>query len=530
MLSAFAMVCRSFRGKRRGSTRVCRPEVRSDEGSPDRTGRDIQGILRFDSPMGIRSIALLLALTLLQPLQVLAAEQAVDRLVVFVGPGGSQVDEAFRESVLPRVREIAAEMGVELLVKDASEGVPPEVGFTPALVFQNHRGRSIYQGRTTTPDRIRNFIRTSRFVPQGREPLVREKTFLWAMARVKVAAPLKITTLTGKTPPGHDHDAFVREAAGAMAKGFRRFRTVERVELGRSDRQFYMDLYPFLAEDDTLHVAAALFSQFDCKKPVFIRTDTPFTGPWAKRDEVFREAAAALEAAVQASLADPEGGDGFDPIPATTPQRSWEALGLKLPDPPVGRAPSPVVSTELPLHWVLDDSGPNDPPVVQFRFPAPLDAYVGEVESVRAEVRLAGKNSLDGAEGWVEADPASVTMGVDALDQAILGSGFLDVEKHGTARLVIEAVKGRDNTLAYGAITASAIEGRFTMKGVSIPLEVVGQIEPVIGEDGRPRLIVTGSFTIDLRTFTIPGADGPAPQRYTLRFDGHARLRPAPGK
>ena len=36
------------------------------------------------------------------------------------------------------------------------------------MVYQNHRGRSVYQGRTTTPERIRNFIRTSRFVPPGK--------------------------------------------------------------------------------------------------------------------------------------------------------------------------------------------------------------------------------------------------------------------------------------------------------------------------------------------------------------------------
>jgi hypothetical protein len=45
------------------------------------------------------------------------------------------------------------------------------------------------------------------------------------------------------------------------------------------------------------------------------------------------------------------------------------------------------------------------------------------------------------------------------------------------------------------------------------------QIEPIMDADGRPRLLVNGSFKIDLRTFNIEGADGPAPARHTLVFD-----------
>jgi hypothetical protein len=57
------------------------------------------------------------------------------------------------------------------------------------------------------------------------------------------------------------------------------------------------------------------------------------------------------------------------------------------------------------------------------------------------------------------------------------------------------------------------------LKGQSIPLTSMTQIEPVMGEDGKPRLLVSGAFKIDLRTFDIEGADGPAPARHMLLFD-----------
>ena len=102
------------------------------------------------------------------------AASETEQLIVFVQPDASEVEKAFRERRLPEIRKLAEAMGVSVHVVDARKGSPAEVGITPLIVYQNHRGRSIYQGRTNTPQRIRNFIRTSRFVPQEKEPNRRE--------------------------------------------------------------------------------------------------------------------------------------------------------------------------------------------------------------------------------------------------------------------------------------------------------------------------------------------------------------------
>jgi len=81
-----------------------------------------------------------------------------EQLIVFVQPDVSEVEKTFREHRLPEIRKLAEAMGVSVHVLDARKGSPAEVGITPLIVYQNHRGRSIYQGRTTTPQRIRNFI------------------------------------------------------------------------------------------------------------------------------------------------------------------------------------------------------------------------------------------------------------------------------------------------------------------------------------------------------------------------------------
>ena len=118
-----------------------------------------------------------------------------EQLIVFVQPDVSPVAKSFRQRRLPQIRKLAQTLGVDLYEVDARKGSPSTVGITPLIVYQNHRGRSIYQGRTTTPERIRNFIRTSRFVPQGKAPNRRENIPVWQEGRSRIWAPLKVAAM-----------------------------------------------------------------------------------------------------------------------------------------------------------------------------------------------------------------------------------------------------------------------------------------------------------------------------------------------
>jgi polyisoprenoid-binding protein YceI len=452
------------------------------------------------------------------------AEAENDHILVFVRPDGSAVATDFRENRLPEIRKLAQDMNVAVSVIEIGDGpVPPEVAIVPLVVFQNHRGRSIYQGRTTTPDRIRNFIRTSRFVPQGKEALVREDIPTWETGRTKIWAPIKIAAVTGTPPPDYDRDAFVRDARAALEEGFDRFRTRDRVELGRADRGFYMDFYPWRAADGTLFLSLALFSQFHCKAPVF---EEKITGPYADRAELFRRAAEIMERAVAERIADTEDGDGFDPVPADAPTVAWAEMGYPLPPKPE-HAVAAEVDAEIPMAWELAAPDPHDAPMVQFRFPAPLDQYSGEVRRGNGRFRLAEGKMLSGADGFVEMDPSTVTMGVPDLDEVLQGSLFLATRKYPAARFEVKSVFGDGRPMAYGHLSAAAVAGEFTLKDTTRPLELAMEMEPVIGVDGEPRLLARGRFRIDLTEFDIEGADGPEPARNTLVFDLNLAFRPA---
>ena len=414
------------------------------------------------------------------------------QLIVFVQSGVSPLAEQFAGEQLPGIRKLAAEMNVPLRIVDAKNGVPEEITITPLIVYQNFRGRAIFQGRYTDLSRIKTFIRTSRAVVQGTETLNRTKIPILRIGRAVIAAPLKVAPVTGRRPDRYNEEKFIASAERQILKGFTDFRRAKSINLGRTDRRFYMDFYPWLSDDGTLFLTTSLYSQFHCKKPVFSTKGKPLTGPWAKRDRLFRQAAEMLERAVKEQLAGSSAGDGFDAVASSVPVVTWESLGLALPPPPAGHQARAGEVPTLPRLWILDSKGDRDVPLIQFRFPSPLDMYAGEVTRVSGKLEFAKGLSLTTARGSFEADPTSVTMGEPDLDDALRGSVFLNVEDFPVSRFVIESISADDEPIAFGTTTPATMVGTFELKGVRIPQSVPTMFEPVVDDQGNPQLLMNG--------------------------------------
>ena len=472
--------------------------------------------------ISIAPIVRVIGIFLLLKLTALAATEA-EQLIVFVQPGVSDVDTAFQNERLADIRKLADQMNVRVHVVSAKKGAPEEIALTPLLVYQNYRGRSVYQGRSNTPKRIQNFIRTSRYVPQGKAPNRREDIPVWQNGRTRTWAPLKVSGVTGSPPADYKHDVFIADALKYIKKGFKKFRMQKAAELGRADRGFYMDFYPWLSDDGTLFLTIAVFSQFYCHAPVI---QEKIIGPWKDRNKLFRKAGELAEKTVARIINNPQSGDSFDPIKKNIPKISWEKLGFELPPEPAKKTSLTSAQLKLPREWVLIPSGPADPPMIQFRFPAPLDNYAGEVTSGKGEFIFPANLHPSGATGHIEVDTGnSITMGDPVLDEAIRGSIMLNTKAHPTSKFIIEAVSSEDRPISFGQQTAAQIRGQFTLKGKTMPLTSMTEIEPIIADNGKPNLLIRSTFEIDLRTFKIEGADGPAPARHTLLFDANFRLK-----
>ena len=452
---------------------------------------------------------------------------SAEKLLVFVEAGASPLQASFREEHLPEIEAIAEGLGIPVQVVDLAETgeAPPEVKITPLLVFQDWRGRSVYQGRYATPDRITNFLRTARAMPQGEAALVREGVPVWRTGRAIVAVPLKVTGVTGPgvMGPGAGRAEATLDA-DAFAAAARRFEAVDRVELGRADRLWYANFYPYAGESG-FAVSAELYSQFHCHEPVWTSFGSPAEA--STLPEAVAEAVRTLEAELVRQLAVSPIGDGLDPVPAGLPAASWDEMGLGLPPRPTGGAAADAGNVELVRGWaVVADAEAG--PAVQFAFPAPLDGYAGEAGRVTGTLTLAAVDTVAGLRGRIAADPASVTMGEADLDGWI-HTGVLKVDEHPEAAFVIERVDaGDDPVLTFGRPAPLTLHGTFTMKGTSVPLSVPVQLEPFVGEDGGPRLRMDGAWTLGIaEPFGIDGPPGDEEASSRLRFSCRLVFAPA---
>jgi len=454
----------------------------------------------------------------------ITAAPASGKIVVFT-EDGSLAARDFQTITLPRLRALAEQRGLSLEVRQAAAGSPAEVHVTPLLVYQDAAGRSIFRGRYSDVDRFAQFLRTVRSAPLEGDAVHHENTPVWRRGRSMVIAPIKITALTGTLPPRYDENAFLDRARRAVLAGFTRFHYAAGVDAGPSDRAFYMDFHPYRDPGGKLFVSTAIYSGFNCVEPVFVRFDEPVSGPYASFEDVFRDAGRMLEDEVAQLVVGSRIGDAFDPVGDKVPKTTWEALGLALP-PSTSEADGVTARrVALGTRWTVEDASPDDPPRLGFRFAPPLDSYNGEVRVVSGSVTLGKGGTLAGATATLTATTASVTMGNKTLDTEVKDK-MLKVVEFPSARFTLDPLPQTTVPLKFGAPVPFTGTGRFEMLGTTVPLSVNAQVEPVIAEDGTPRLEVHATFRLRIAdAFGLKGPDGPAPANDTMLFDARLRLK-----
>ncbi len=467
-------------------------------------------------PIRASALALLAATPVLTPAGV---HPIRGEMIALIQQSDAPVSADFRERHLPGLESLATELGSPLRVVDVTDaGAPAEVALTPLIVFQNHKGRSIFQGRYADMGKVRHFVRTSRFVPQGEGGLVKDAIPVAAMGRARVGAPIKITPLADMADPAFDFGAFEQQAHAAVRSAFETMTVHPEARFGRSDRLFYMDFYPYAAEGGNLAILMAFYSQFDCENPVYTEYGDVVFGPMGEGGRLFAEAARMLEREMDRQIATSTIGDGFVPVPSDTAIVSWESLGLALPPAPVVDTASLPDGFTLGQDWRVLPESVEGAPLLAFRFPPPLDNYVGSAGRIEGGLRLGPNASLDGATGHVVVPVESLTMGEPGLDATVYKS--ISADAYSTARFDLESVSAKTRgPLEFGTARPFTGRGTFAMKGIEIPLELHAELTPTVTEAGTVRLLATATFSIRLReAFGIEGPPGPAPLNDTVEF------------
>lgn len=470
------------------------------------------------------TLLVFLCVDIFHPALIFAYQQ--DQLIIFTQAKNSKLSETFEFKFLPEIQNLTDNLGISLHVIRAKTGAPDEVAITPLIVFQNYRGRSIFQGRYTDLNTIAHFIRTSRAIPQGRALNQQENIPVWRHGRAVIAAPIKITKLAGALPKGYDEEVFKEVAKRAILNGFSKFQEEKTVVLRRTDRSFYMDFYPYLSNEE-LMVSLALYSQFNCIEPVFVRFENPVRGKWGNFERIFSEAGKIFEEEVLQQIRASTIGDGFNPISSSVPLKSWEELGLALPNPSKEEKSQAVTDVQLAKHWVVDDSDNSDSPRLQFRFLPPMDSYAGEATDLTGELHLGDDPDFESTNGWIEVTINSSTMGSKDLD-ATIHTKIIKIRKYPKARFTLTKIEGAGLPLAFGEIAQIDVFGTFELVGKSIPMVARAQIEPIFAENNKPQLHITATSKIRLKeSFNIEGPLGPMPASDILVFYLDFMMQPA---
>lgn len=435
-----------------------------------------------------------------------------EQLIVFFQ---AKKDIVFVENTLPKLRAYAKEKQIILLEKDLREGVPSEISSTPALVYQNFRGRSIYAARYTRFSSIRNFIRTSRGVSSRLINICKEHTLTLQTGRLQVLAPLKVTPLQGALPSGFSATEFITQAKESIGEGMKSFRWEKEICLNKTDRIFYLDLHPYRNAEGQLFLNIEMYSQFSCIEPVFT-LEQPLTGDYKRFETVFYQAGQVLAEQIRQQLKYSKIGDALSPIPTFVAVVPWGKLGLSLPLMATKEYPAEIAAINFQRKWQYIGPIDEDIPALQFHFMEPLERYAGEVRKITGNTRVDRTGMIQGGAFIVQTK--SLTMGMPDLDEKVLEQ-YIKAAKFPQSSFVFQKIE-QNKVLKLGETTALTITGEFQLMHYRVPLTLRAQITPILGEKGEPLLQIQTAFNLNItENFKITGPDGPDPARQILKFN-----------
>lgn len=447
-------------------------------------------------------------------------------LIIFMGEASNPVERDFRDKYLPEIKKMATAQGLNVKEKNIAKGAPAVITSTPAIIFQNHLGRSRFIGRYHYLDKIKTFVRTVSRMPQADVPNEKHDVLVWQKERARIYSPIKLTPLDGVIPPGFDQAAFHKEALATLAKGASTATLQALFSAERTDRAMYLALYPYHGTDGKFFLSAEMYSQFNCIEPLFKRFDQPFEGTFKAWQKVVEAAGQALQDEVFKQLGSIAKGDGMVPVPSKTPAKTWEELGLDLPKAPEGGAGVTAATVPLGRRWEF--AGPVEPttPVLNFNFLAPLDYYAGEVKTVFGELEFSDGPLLDNTLGKFGIETNSLTMGDPSLDHHV--QEMIAIAEYPQATFTFEQITSLEQPkLAFGALTQFAVRGTLSFLGIQAPIDVTAQMEPVLDEQGAARIQVYASFNLRLKErYNLDGPDGPAPSNDSMQFFMNFLLKP----
>lgn len=447
--------------------------------------------------------------------------ESSSKLVVFVNSEKTIVSQNFEKNALQKIKKLAEEANVQFQIMESDKGLPAEITTLPSIIFYGPTGRSIYQGRYLSFDRILNFIETSQNISQSNLLGTYKNVPTQTIGRANLGVPIKIAEVTGVPPKNYNYKIFHEKAFKVVLKELHGFALKEQVNSNRSDRFFYMDFYPWVSNEGQMYLSASLFSQFHCKVPIWSTGKSPFVGGWNDQEILFQQATARMEEEINKQRSHSSLGDGFDCVSSETKTVSWEDLGLKVEEK------KKVISAgnigDIPTEWSFDSKLGNKGTVL-FRLAPPNENYSGFAKTVNGNLNINSFKSEKKIDGNFNVKMDSVTMGDIELDSAIMGKDMINAVSFPIASFNFDhSVRPEDFNLQFGSESIFDVSGKFTFKDKTIPLKVEFSLEPIVKKN-KTILFLNAKFRFDLKTFGLVGAPDESAEKDVLEFFIHLEM------
>lgn len=444
----------------------------------------------------------------------------VQQCIIFTQP---ELDTFFTRVTLPKIKKLCGNKNIELIIKNAAQGVPEGITSTPCLVYQNALGRSIYAARYMEFSTIENFIRNSRVVPQQQLPYEKRDVLVYKKGKMQIAIALKVTDITGQKNNTSNQGIFKNEAKKYIETAMQNFDNQELTSLLKTDRIFYLDIHPYLDVKQNLSLSYEIYSQFNCITPIFSQLKTPEQGSFLEKEKLFTTIGTAVEKEILQQLDNSKIGDAVNTLDKNTIIKTWEELAIGLPEDNNITVKKIFPATTIPQKWTYLGAIDNDIPALQFRFMAPFDRYVGEVKKLNGSLQLNENQAL--TSGSFEVETNSLTMGIDDFD-AKIHKKYIHVKQFPKASFKFLNLQNQA-TLQWGKTTSSEAYGEFTMVGKKKNITVQTQLTPTVDNSGQILLLVQCTFQINITDdFDIAGPDGTDPARKILNFTMNFYIKP----
>lgn len=334
------------------------------------------------------------------------------------------VIQDFNTTILPQLNEIAENTESNLKIRYLEDGIPEEVKVLPALFYINEsKQKSIYKSAYGSSQRIKTFILQSQVFKSDYESFVKKNVFYSNTNGFEQGINIKITEINAQklTSTGN----FNQQIISGLSDGMNNFRFKESQIFNSWNKQFFLNIYPYLSDDGTYYLSYEIFSQNNCHIPVLKKLDAPIKGKGLSK--AAKELGGIIEQNWRLVLEDTLKKDGLYLLDKSKPLKSWKDLGYEFIT-----TQKQSNTSENTLSNGSFSMGKEK--LIIFTFAPPADAYSGVIPNFKGSFNYYSNN----LKGSFTASLKSLDSGDEDLNSSIIDDQ-INASIYPTAEITFDA-------------------------------------------------------------------------------------------